>query len=227
VCEGAGHFSYPGTFQLGERTYLIPEVAEWSKPRVFALDGDCATELSPLKIDTSAGILDPTVVEHRGTVFLFGNLLGKPDVLRLWFAETLFADFVEHPQSPIRMSPLGSRMAGAIFRQDGFLYRLGQNCVRDYGTGVVAFRIESLTRTTYAESQTGEVSFADVRGPHTLNFSDNTAIFDFYEERTSISAGLRRYRARQSKRHALRQALRDTRAPSAESSSSPASLMLA
>ena len=206
ICTGPGHFSYPATIEVDDRHYLIPEIAEWSSPRLYALETGGAKKAVSLNLSTSWRILDPTLYRAEAGLFsLFGNRADEgPDVLRLWTSPDLFGQFEEHPASPIRISPLGSRMAGSVLRSGGTLYRLGQDCSRGYGDGLIAFSIERLTTTEYSEAEAGRLKFADLNGPHTLNCEGGHCLFDFYTEQVSALAGARRIRALISKRRARR-----------------------
>lgn len=142
-------------------------------------------------------ILDPTLVRHDGRLYLFGNSVADGSaVLHLWSAAGLFGRFERHPASPIRVSVRGSRMAGEIARWGSRLYRLGQDWRGGYGDGIVAFEIVALTATDYQEVEIGAGAFTRVRGPHTLNRRGNLLLFDWFEERASPLAGLRRIAAR-------------------------------
>jgi hypothetical protein len=188
----AGHVSYPAGLQHKDRWLLIPEIAAWSSPQAFEMDGETARRVAELRIDES-GIVDPTLLRHGGRVYLFGNV--KEDgvaVLHLWHADDLFDVFERHPASPVRVSVRGSRMAGQVAQWDGQLYRLGQDRRASYGDGVLAFRIMELSATSYREEAAGEAAFTTVRGPHTVNRSKTEMLFDYYTEQVALLAGVRR-----------------------------------
>jgi len=188
----AGHVSYPGAIELDGRICIVPEICDWSRPAVFAIEGDKAVRLADLDIDEDS-ILDPTLLRHDGRVYLFGNRASEgPSVLRLWSADDLLGRFEPHPASPIRTSIRGGRMAGAIHRWPDGLFRLGQDFRKGYGDGIVAFRIDELTAQTYREAEIGAASFDRVEGPHTLDMQPGRLLFDWYEERVSSLAGIRR-----------------------------------
>ena len=204
LCSGTGHFSYPGTITTAQGIFLVPEVAEWSIPQIYRLTRGKAEFFGLLNVDGHRRLLDPTLHAKDDRIYLFGSDIEEgSDVLRLWSAENLSSRFTEHPQSPIRISPEGSRMAGAILCLGKRLYRLGQDGTGDYGSGVISFEITQLSPTVYAESQLLRLEFGELKGPHTLNFQDGTVIFDFYRNRFSALAGLRRVRASVSKRRAM------------------------
>ena len=188
----AGHVSYPGGIEVDGRRYIVPESCDWSKPAIFAIEQDSAVRVADLDIDEAA-ILDPTLLRHDGRVYLFGNRTGEgPSVLRLWSSNDLFSRFEPHPASPIRTSIRGGRMAGAIHRWPDGMFRLGQDFTNGYGDGIVAFRIEELTPAAYRETEAGAASFDGVEGPHTLDMRPGELLFDWYEERLSPLAGVRR-----------------------------------
>ena len=193
LIEGlSGHVSYPAGIEEDGRAYLVPEIRSWSRPAVFSIEGNRAVRVADLDIDEQA-ILDPTLLRHEGRLYLFGNRASDgSSILRLWSADGLFSRFDEHPASPIRTSVRGSRMAGPIHRWPAGLFRLGQDFRSAYGDGVLAFRIEELTAERYRESEMGAASFDEVKGPHTIDVRRGELLFDWYEERGSPFAGVRR-----------------------------------
>lgn len=196
LLNGKVHYSYPASICIGGTRYLVPEVSEWSLPLLFRLSGDAAEPLGELKVAGRPRLIDPTLVERGGTIFLFANDASEGDgVLRLWIGDRVEGEFAEHPASPILISPAGARMGGAIFERGGALFRTGQDFRRHYGDGLLLFQIEELSRNAYRERAVGELRFSDRRGPHTLNFAPGKVIFDFYRDRFSPTAGLRRLRS--------------------------------
>lgn len=193
VLAGRGHMSYPATVEVGGRELVLPEIAGWSPPKAFRLADGRLNEAAPLAVEGEPRIVDPTLSVRDGRFYLFGNVrsLGS-NVLCLWSAEALDATFRPHPLSPIRISPKGARMAGALLEEGGRLIRLGQDFRFGYGDGVFAFEVERLTPDDYAERPIGKLRFGDRRGPHTLNVRGGEIVFDWYRDRVSLLAGVRR-----------------------------------
>lgn len=203
LCSGIGHFSYPGTVLEEGQCFVVPETAEWTAPTAFRLRENGAAPTGILAIEGHPRIIDPTLFRIADALYLFGNRMPEgAGVLRLWVADGLFEPFTEHPASPIRISPLGSRMGGAIWKEGERLIRIGQDGSRSYGDGLIVFEIERLTRADYLERRVGSLYFADAKGPHTLNQQQGMLLFDFYREKFTPFAGLRRIRAARSKRRA-------------------------
>ena len=187
-----GHLSYPQSISHQGQLYVVPEIAGWSRPGIYRLDGQQAQRVADLDLDEES-VVDPTLFEHEGRIYLFGNRrTDGANVLHLWSADDLFGCFEPHPASPIRVGARGSRMAGEIVVANGTITRLGQDFRRQYGDGILAFRIETLTRDDYRETLLGEAAFDGVEGPHTVNARDGVLLFDFYREKFSPFAGVRR-----------------------------------
>lgn len=197
VSTGNGHMSYPCTVRAGERDYVVPEMASWSLPVAYTFDGSRLQDAFALDIEGEPRVLDPTIFTHQARIWLFGNVRDEGgNVLRLWSAPAIDQLFVEHPMSPVRISPQGSRMAGGIIEDQGRLIRLGQDFRSGYGDGICAFEVERLTSEEYRERPLGTLKFADRRGPHTLNIRGGEMVFDWYHERIAPMAGVRRAAAR-------------------------------
>lgn len=199
---GGGHFSYPAAFEEGGRLHLLPEMSDQEPQRLFRLEGGGVEPGALLDLPDGARLLDPTPVSWQGRHYLFANRAEEgPAVLRLWSAESLAGRFTEHPDSPVCLSPAGGRMGGLLFERDGKLYRLGQDGRRDYGDGLLLFRVEELTPERYREQLVREIRCPQgLKGPHTLNLQGGRLLFDYYRDRLAPLAGVRRVRARLARR---------------------------
>jgi hypothetical protein len=196
-----GHYSYPAVIRDNGRNYVVPEISDWSAAKAFALEDEQLGEAIDLKIPGRPRLLDPTPLEHEGLIYLFGNVTSEgASVLRLWFADSVHAEFREHPCSPIRISPNGGRMGGSLRRRGSRLFRFGQDDRRSYGDGLTVFEVVELNARLYREVAVRSFRFAHCCGPHTLNFGRGQATFDFYVERSSLLAGVRRWRHRRAAR---------------------------
>jgi hypothetical protein len=87
-------------------------------------------------------------------------------------------------------------MAGEFLRSGDRLVRLGQDDSGGYGDGLMAFVVEEIGPLRYRETLARTIRFDEVHGPHTLNFRGGTALFDWYRDRFSLLAGVRRLRGR-------------------------------
>lgn len=192
ISEGRDHYSYPSTISLGGRQLILPEIAQWSPTRLYELEDERLREVGALRVAGEPRIADPTLLEHEGRYYLFGSPAESTNILNLWSADGLEEIFELHPQSPLRISPRGGRMAGNLVRAEGRLIRFGQSFERFYGDGILAFEVEALTPTLYRERMLGEIRFRDRIGPHTLNFGEGELVFDWYRHGLDPLVGLRR-----------------------------------
>jgi hypothetical protein len=193
VSPPGGHFSYPATAQINGRQLVVPEAATWSVPTAYSLAKGALEPVAELRIEGDPKIVDPTLFEWQGRLYLFGNDLAVGSgALYLWSADVLTDRFELHPSSPILVSPVGARMGGGLIVHDGRLIRVGQDLTRGYGDGLAGFEITKLSPEEYAERPLGNLRFKDRRGPHTLNFNGDELLFDWYRERFTLLAGVRR-----------------------------------
>jgi hypothetical protein len=201
LSKAGGHFSYPAMIDSAGRRHVVPEVSDWAAAAAYPLVGDSFGEPFELRIPGRPRLLDPTPLRHGDTLFLFGNIASEgQSVLRLWVADDLDGDFVEHPSSPLRISPNGARMAGSPVMIDGRLVRVGQDLRGGYGDGIALFEVTRIDRSHYSERLMGEFKFGKVRGPHTLNVARGEVAFDYYVDEFSPLAGIRRLRERRAAR---------------------------
>ena len=195
-----GHLSFPQPVSVAGEALILPESAAWSPPTFFAREGGRLVPRAPLDIDAPR-LLDPVLVQESDAVYLFANRAEEgSDVLRLWIAPHALGRVAEHPASPVRSAPTGSRMGGPLLDLGGRRLRVGQDFIRDYGDGVILYDVQALSPAAYREREIARVSFADVPGPHTLNLEGNLLLFDWYEDRFAPLAGWRRLRARLSRK---------------------------
>jgi hypothetical protein len=195
------HLSYPATVQAGGEELVIPEMAQGGEQRCFRIRHGRLEDAGSIDVEGQPRLLDPTLIEHEGRFYLFGNDEEQgATALQLWSAEALRGPFRPHPSSPVRISPLGGRMAGALLRIGDRLIRFGQDFSGDYGDGVHAFEVETLNPAEYRERAIGTIRFGDRQGPHTINVDGKRIVFDWYHRRFSTLSGVRRAAARMRRR---------------------------
>lgn len=204
IIDSRGHMSYPQVLQDGENNYLFPEISTHSSPRLFQLakGGTAKDTGNPLSGLEGLRLVDATLFHKDATWFLFAC---APDTstsrLDLWYSNDILGPYHRHSSSPVCIDPRGARMAGPIVDIQGHLYRFGQDGSERYGASIRTHRIDRLSREFYTESVVGSIKFSDCWGPHTLNVDSTGVLVDYYTERTSVGAGLRRLRGALSIRH--------------------------
>jgi len=94
---------------------------------------------------------DPTPFRFEGRWWLFVYV--APDLLRLFFSDSLTDNWREHPSSPIVADDTCARPAGRVIMHEGAPLRFAQVGRPSYGSAVRAFRITELTTTSYREEE--------------------------------------------------------------------------
>lgn len=194
-----GHMSYPHVVTDNGTDYLFPEMAQISAPCLFELSASGDAEVistHPLKGLEQERLIDGTLFFHQGYWYLFAGRNQTANVhLHLWVAEHLLGPWKEHPDSPVCVDPRKARMAGPIVDTNGHLYRIGQDGSVGYGQGVQISRIDQLTPSSYEETLMKSYRLKGVHGPHTVLGSEGGYWIDYYRDKWSIFAGVRRFTA--------------------------------
>lgn len=190
VIEHPYHMSYPHVFQFEGTYYMIPETCE-----NHTIDLYKATEF-PFKwtfvkhIMSDIEAMDSTLFHYRDKWWLF-TLIEKisfasdnsPE-LYIYHNDDFMSDkWISHPLNPVISDVRTARPAGNIFISEGALYRPSQDCSARYGQALNINQIMVLTETDYLEKEVLKVNpdwERELKGFHTLNFSDSFSIADAY-----------------------------------------------
>jgi len=188
------HHSYPQPVEDDGAWYLLPEVAAWSSPLLFALEDGRVVGETQIEGLEDVRLVDATHFCRDDLHYIFaGRSEAAFDNLNLYVGPSLRGPYLEHPMNPIVIDPSCARMAGAIMTIDGRLYRLGQDNSFGYGNGIWICEITALDAESYAEEKRLRVRMeSGLSGPHTIDSRDGGLVFDFYEERFAPLAGYRR-----------------------------------
>ena len=197
VPVNGGHLSYPQIVEYDGATYLFPEMADNGPPALYKfheeeLKCDAPQYLVGLENER---IVDGTMVEHNGHWYLFGSPLDTANErLDLWVADNPLGSWTLHPSSPLCLDPRSARMGGPILHAHDRLYRVGQDGSIDYGQSASVSRIETLTPDDYKEVWLRPFAIEGAFGPHTVLANENGYWLDYYTEKTTPMAGIRRLR---------------------------------
>ena len=112
-------------------------------------------------------------IQHNGNT--------TDDELHLFYASNPFAQWVAHPANPICLDVRCARPAGALFRQNGQLFRPAQDCSVRYGYALSIQRVIRMD-TTESEEETVQRILPDwaedAQGTHTVNQADGITVYD-------------------------------------------------
>ena len=183
------HVSYPQTLQIDGEDYLFPEISQRMPPMLFKVNNLGLEKAQTIKIKgiTDPRLIDATLYLHEAKWYLFCNLRDRPrSELYLYSCYSLEAEFESHPMNPIVSDPRIGRMGGSIHFREGRIFRIAQDFSGDYGDGVNIHEILMLTPVMYQEKLIRNFKFEDIKGPHTMSFTQDGAVLDFYEYRASL-----------------------------------------
>lgn len=168
------HLSYPCLFEHGGEIFMIPESfasgkIELYRARTFPHGWEKVKDLFELPA------VDTTLLHRDGRWWFFTTACepaGHAVHLLLFSADSLTGEWTLHPASPVASDVRTARNAGAIMEHGGRLYRLSQNCARDYGTSFAFNEIVRLNELEFLEQPVLEVLpdwCEGLIGTHTYN----------------------------------------------------------
>ena len=181
------HLSYPFIFEHEGDFWMIPETSANRTVELYratSFPGEWSLEKTLIK-DVLAD--DVTLVQHEGRWWLFAAISERQssqwDALGLYYADDLLGPWRAHQANPVLLDASAARPAGAMYHQDGALWRPAQDCSKIYGGGLSLCRVDQLNPERYA--QTVVHRFApdakdQLQGFHTLNEHQGLEVIDFW-----------------------------------------------
>ncbi len=181
------HLSYPFVFEHDGQTYMVPESGENRSVDLYKCVQfpDQWEHVKTLMDGVYA--VDTTLYQHNGRWWMFTNRCDTDggtthDELHVYSADHFMDDtWVPHPEGVVVSDVRCARPAGALFENDGKLYRPAQDCSVDYGYALQLQEVTQLTEEYYEEIPATRLTpdWNDrVKGVHTLNYVDGMTIVD-------------------------------------------------
>ena len=181
------HYSYPSYFKHNNIEFILPEVASWSPPFLYLLNDN---KKKYLKGFEDNNLIDPTHFFHQDIHYIFAGK--KEDSLYnlylFYSVDSIYGPYKNHPLNPIVTNPLNARMGGKIIKFNNKIYRIGQNATVIYGDGLYLNNISLIDKENYSENIITKINIKGYSGPHTLSFSNNSVIFDYYKNEFNFLA---------------------------------------
>lgn len=194
ILESSKHSSYPSIYIEDNKTFISPEISNWSNPKIFELNNNLhiSKEIDLVGLE-KLKLIDSVLFKDKDIYYLFtGFKINSLDVCHLYYANDRNGKYTLHPSSPITLNPIGSRMAGNIIRIENKIYRLGQDNSGKYGNGICIYEILEINKITYREKFVKSIKLHEFYGPHTIDISGQKIVLDYYTEKFSLFAGFRR-----------------------------------
>ena len=183
VLERPYHLSYPCVFRTADAMYMIPETGSNGTIELYR----CVHFPDRWKAEKElfkGQAVDTTVWMDDGLYWFFvtlQELRGFGTQLWLFYASALTGEWKTHPANPISTDVRTSRGAGAIFRDNGKLFRPSQDCSKHYGYSITFNEIVVLDRYQYQEKPCTTINPLWARGlvgTHTYSHVGQVEIID-------------------------------------------------
>ncbi len=189
VLERPYHLSNPFVFEWEGRRFMVPESAHGRTIELYeAVEFPYKWKLMK-NIMTDVHAVDTTIVRRDGLWWLFCNIKeneGAPlnDELFLFYSDDLFTNrWTPHPLNPVVTDVRRARPAGALFEQDGALYRPSQDCSKCYGYAISLNKVVRMDREHYEEEKAGYIEpglFGGASRVHTMNHVPGITVVDTF-----------------------------------------------
>lgn len=151
VLEESFHLSYPQVFEWKGEVYMVPESSADLSVNLYRAARFPGAWERVATLLTGYAFADATLFRHHDHWWMFVST-NVNDVLNLYHSAHLDRGWQPHPLNPVvKQNAHHARPAGRVIEADGRLYRFAQDCAPEYGTGVFAFEITSLSTLDYSE----------------------------------------------------------------------------
>jgi hypothetical protein len=174
------HMSYPFIFKNGEDIFCIPETRQLDEVSIYRYDHSAMLLVKEKIIIKEKGIVDATIFKHEDRFWIAG-CKNNTD-LYIWYSDSLFGNWTEHENNPVKSNITSSRPGGTVFSSKGCLYRPSQNCSKTYGGSLRINKIVKLTPYEFKEKTVKEILPSNdskyPHGLHTLSRIGNNVVID-------------------------------------------------
>lgn len=201
ILDDKKHLSYPFVIEHEGRIFMLCESSKAQKLSLYEIDQKTLEAKKIRDIFSDRKVVDPTIIRHRDKFWIFYTIENYADSkLHIAFADSLFDEFRDHPQNPVKNDSFSARSAGTPFIFDGQLYRPAQNCSKSYGSSIVINRVKELNEKIFREEFAKEIKPEEpfsCDGLHTLSamgditlIDGKTKVFAWYKPLLSLARNL-------------------------------------
>lgn len=183
VLEEPHHLSYPFVFAHAGQIWMIPESGAARNVALYrAVEFPYRWKREAYLIEDIEGY-DVTPLRHQeGFWFFVSPRLWKSsswDILDLYHANSLTADWTRHTSDPALIDARFSRPAGAVIERKGGYLRPAQDCSRGYGGAVTFCRIDTISASEFSQTPVGRIESGSF-GCHTYNRQAGLEVIDIF-----------------------------------------------
>jgi hypothetical protein len=181
------HLSYPFVFEQEGQFWMIPETSGNNAVELYRAERFPDKWIFEKTLIDNIKLDDVTLINHDKRLWMFAAVSdwqsSQWDSLGLFYADDLFGDWQRHPANPVLLDAKSARPAGAMYHQDGSLWRPAQDCSNGYGSGLSLCRVDRLDTERF--EQTVLHSFVPANkdhlfGLHTLNEAHGLEVIDYF-----------------------------------------------
>ncbi len=181
------HLSYPFIIELNNEMYMIPETSENNTIEIYRCINFPHQWEFVMNLMENVSAVDTTIIYKENKYWLFANIrenegASSLDELFLFYSDTLLTtEWKSHPRNPIVSDVRKSRPAGAMFFNNGKLYRPSQDSSVRYGYAININEVTMISETEYEESVVSTIQpnwDKKIMGTHTLSHNGGLTIID-------------------------------------------------
>lgn len=158
IIEKDTHLSYPFIFEENGIIYLMPEESNAGKLNLYKWNTISKT-FDFYRTILELPCVDASIVKHEGLYYIFLGLKGllPNEKLFIYYSSQIEGPYQPHEANPVKVSPSGSRMAGAFFYHNNMLIRPSQHSIKYYGEKVIFQKVKQLSTSNYSEEVDSEL----------------------------------------------------------------------
>ena len=150
VLDEPFHLSFPQVFFDNGICYMIPESYKANAIRLYRAD-PFPTGWRFVANLVEGPHKDSAILHHEGRWWIF-SCTGQNENMNIFYADRLTGPWSAHSKNPVIQNDRSrARAGGRIFKLDGRLIRIAQDCSVRYGQRVMAYEIKVLTPDSYSE----------------------------------------------------------------------------
>lgn len=177
------HVSFPYLFQ-NTKSYIIPETHKDRTVELYEYDIDNQRLTFIRKILDDVECVDSAIFFREKKYWLITTQRNKSnefDELNIYFSDDLVnGRFKPHKQNPIYSNKKKSRNAGSIRIIDNEIYRVTQDCDKEYGKSISLTKVDHINTTNYVEGNSELINImGNKSNHHTYNTSNNLIVSDY------------------------------------------------
>lgn len=191
------HLSYPNVFVYEDKLYMCPESYQREEIGLYELKEFPDKWEKICTWNENMACVDTTFLEYEGKRFLFTFELGVGKYAgKLWMYQ-IVEDGLSDPIIVTENKGL-ARPGGNFIKENGRLFRVAQDCVADYGAGIVFCEVDSVW-PEYKEHKVKRIYPQDIvishenrvkqnkyTGIHTYNRLGNMEVIDLKYQNSSL-----------------------------------------